>query len=134
MLAQTGHQHKADSQMRSFGAQSYDRAAPTSRGAATRRSIRRGGPAALALHGASFYQESQRRGFRLIDVPDSEFLTMGPNVLALAPGQCLMLENNPLTKRRLEAAGCEVLTDRDDEISLKAEGGPTCLTRPILRG
>lgn len=86
------------------------------------------------LLSAPFYQELQRRGFRLIEVPDTEFPTMGPNVLALAPGQCLMLENNPVTKQRLEAAGCEVLTYRGDEISLKAEGGATCLTRPILRG
>jgi arginine deiminase len=58
---------------------------------------------------------------------------MGTNVLALAPGRCLMLEGNPITRGRLEAAGCEVWTYRGDEISLKAEGGPTCLTRPILR-
>jgi N-dimethylarginine dimethylaminohydrolase len=45
-----------------------------------------------------------------------------------------MLEGNPVTKRRLEAAGCRVQTYRGNEISLKAEGGPTCLTRPILRG
>jgi arginine deiminase len=44
-----------------------------------------------------------------------------------------MLEGNPVTQRRLEAAGCEVLTYRGNEISLKAEGGPTCLTRPIWR-
>jgi arginine deiminase len=44
-----------------------------------------------------------------------------------------MLEGNPVTKQRLEEAGCEVLTYRGEEISLKAEGGPTCLTRPILR-
>ncbi len=81
-----------------------------------------------------FYQELLRRGFRMVEVPEAEFLTMGPNVLALAPGQCLMLEGNPLTKRRLEEVGCEVLTYRGAEISLKAEGGATCLTRPILRG
>lgn len=80
-----------------------------------------------------FWQELQRRGFRLIEVPDEEFPTMGPNVLALAPGTCLMLEGNPITKQQLEEAGCEVLTYRGNEISLKAEGGPTCLTRPILR-
>ena len=40
---------------------------------------------------------------------------------------------HPRTLRRLEAAGCEVETYRGREISLKAEGGPTCLTRPILR-
>jgi len=54
-------------------------------------------------------------------------------VLALAPGECLMLEGSPVTRRRLEVAGCEVQTYRGDELSLKAEGGPTCLIRPILR-
>ena len=58
---------------------------------------------------------------------------MATNVLALAPGQCLMLEGNPVTRQRLEVAGCEVLTYRGNEISLKAEGGATCLTRPLLR-
>ena len=83
---------------------------------------------------APFQQELRRRGFRLIEVPKEEFATMGPNVLALRPGRCLMLEGNPVTKRRLEEAGCEVMTYRGNEISLKAEGGPTCLTRPLLRG
>lgn len=86
------------------------------------------------LMAVALWQELRRRGFTLLEVPEREFLTMGTNVLALAPGQCLMLEGNPATKRLLEEAGCEVLTYRGDEISLKAEGGPTCLTRPILRG
>ena len=80
-----------------------------------------------------FWQELERRSFRLIEVPDTEFATMGPNVLALAPGKCLMLEGNPITKRLLEDAGCEIVTYKGNEISLKAEGGATCLTRPILR-
>jgi dimethylargininase len=87
-------------------------------------------PSLLAV---PFYQELRRRGMRLIEVPDAEFTTMGANVLALAPGECLMLAGNAITQRRLEAAGCEVLTYKGDEVSLKAEGGPTCLTRPILR-
>ncbi len=80
-----------------------------------------------------FWQFLQDRGFRVVEVPEQEFMTMGPNVLALAPGQCLMLEGNPITQGRLEAAGCTVRTYRGQEISLKAEGGATCLTRPILR-
>lgn len=80
-----------------------------------------------------FWQELQARGFRFVEVPPDEFETMGTNVLALAPSHCLMLEGNPLTQRRLEAAGCQVWTYPGDDISLKAEGGPTCLTRPILR-
>jgi N-dimethylarginine dimethylaminohydrolase len=85
------------------------------------------------LMAVPFWQELQRRGFTLIDIPEEEFLTMGPNVLALAPKKCIMLEGNPITKRKLEDAGCEVMTYRGNEISLKAEGGPTCLTRPVWR-
>ena len=80
-----------------------------------------------------FWKTLRDRGFRLIEVPEEEFPTQGPNVLALAPGRCLMLEGNPVTRRRLEEAGCEVLTYKGREISLKAEGGPTCLTRPVWR-
>jgi dimethylargininase len=80
-----------------------------------------------------FWNTLRDRGFRLVEVPEEEFPTMGPNVLALAPGRCLMLEGNPVTRRRLEQAGCEVFTYRGREISLKAEGGPTCLTRPVWR-
>lgn len=86
------------------------------------------------LLGVAFLQELDRRGVRLIDVPEHEFLAMATNVLALAPHECLMLEGNPQTQAALAAAGCEVRTYRGDEISLKAEGGATCLTRPILRG
>lgn len=80
-----------------------------------------------------FYRLLQERGFSLLEVPPAEFETMGTNVLALAPRHCLVLEGNPVTRARLEAAGCRVWTYTGDEISHKAEGGPTCLTRPILR-
>jgi dimethylargininase len=74
------------------------------------------------------------RGVSILDVPDREFGTMGPNVLALAPRVALALEGNPQTRRLMEAAGVEVRTYRGDEISLNGGGGPTCLTRPLLRG
>jgi len=73
------------------------------------------------------------RGVRLIEVPDSEFETMGTNVLALAPRRCVMLVGNPRTRQALERAGCEVLTYEGEEISVKGAGGPTCLTRPLTR-
>ncbi len=72
------------------------------------------------------------RGIRLVEVPDEEFETMGPNVLALEPGVALVVEGNPETRRRLERAGVEVLTYEGTELS-KGDGGPTCLTRPLLR-
>jgi N-dimethylarginine dimethylaminohydrolase len=75
----------------------------------------------------------RERGTEFIEVSEEEFNTMGTNVLALEPRKCLMLENTPVTRRGLEEAGCEVLTYKGVEISLKTEGGPTCLTRPILR-
>ena len=73
------------------------------------------------------------RGIRTVEVPDEEFATMGPNVLALGPRRALALEGNDETRRRLERAGVDVVTYRGDEISRKGDGGPTCLTRPLLR-
>ena len=73
------------------------------------------------------------RGIRLVEVPDEEFETMGPNVLALAPRVALALAGNDETRRRMEKAGVDVLVYEGDEISRKGDGGPTCLTRPILR-
>jgi dimethylargininase len=73
------------------------------------------------------------RGIEMVEVPDEEFETMGPNVLALGPRRALALEGNDETRRRMEAAGVEVVTYKGDEISRKGDGGPTCLTRPILR-
>jgi dimethylargininase len=81
----------------------------------------------------SFWSLLRDRGIDLVEVPQAELATMAPNVLALAPRECVMLEGNPVTRQRLEAAGCRVHTYRGREISLKAEGGPTCLTRPLLR-
>jgi dimethylargininase len=76
----------------------------------------------------------EERGIGLVEVPDEEFATIGCNVLALAPRVVLALEGNQATRRRLEAAGVEVLTYRGDKLSRKGDGGPTCLTRPLLRG
>jgi dimethylargininase len=86
-----------------------------------------------ALLPVSFMALLGRMGIALVEVPDVEFATMATNVLALGPRRCLMLEGNPVTQRKLEAAGCSVATYRGGEISLKAEGGATCLTRPVLR-
>ena len=80
-----------------------------------------------------FRNELIARGFELVEVPESEFDSMGCNVLALAPRICLMVKGNPITKSRLEAAGCKVIEYEGAEISVKGGGGPTCLTRPVAR-
>ena len=67
-----------------------------------------------------------------IEVPDDEFDTLGPNVLALAPRVAVAVEGNPRTRRRMEHEGVDVTLYAGAELS-KGDGGPTCLTRPLLR-
>lgn len=74
------------------------------------------------------------RDVGIVEVPDEEFGSMGPNVLALGPRVALALDGNPETRRRMEAAGVDVRTYAGIEISRKGDGGPTCLTRPLERG
>jgi dimethylargininase len=71
---------------------------------------------------------------RLIPVPDEEYPTLACNVLAVRPGVVIMAEGNPSTAAALAAAGCEVHTYPATEIGMNGSGGPTCMTRPILRG
>ena len=66
----------------------------------------------------SFWEELRRREIQTVEVPEAEFSTMGCNVLALAPRDCLMLEGNLVTRARLERVGCSVRTYRGREISL----------------
>lgn len=72
-------------------------------------------------------------GIALVEVPDEEFETMGANVLAIAPRRVVMVAGNPITRARLQDAGAGVMEYEGSEISLKGGGGPTCLTRPVLR-
>ena len=72
-------------------------------------------------------------GIRLIPVLEEEFATLGCNVLAIRPGVCVVADGNPATRRALEAAGCEAHPYPAFEIGINGSGGPTCLTRPLLR-
>lgn len=80
-----------------------------------------------------FRNELLKRGLRFVEVPEEEFESMGCNVLAISPRNCVMVDGNPITKERLEKAGCKVTTYSGKEISVKGGGGPTCLTRPFVR-
>lgn len=73
------------------------------------------------------------RGQTLVEVPDEEFASMGCNVLATGPRRAIIVDGNPETRHRLEAAGVTVTAIAGDEICRKGEGGPTCLTRPLVR-
>jgi dimethylargininase len=73
------------------------------------------------------------RKIEIISVPEDEFATQAPNVLALAPRRCVILKENQRTIAALERAGCTVFVYEGREISHNRSGGPTCLTRPLLR-
>ena len=74
----------------------------------------------------------EQGGIEIVPVPAEELDSLGTNVLALAPRVGLAVDGNPETRRRLERAGVEMLVYEGEELS-KGDGGPTCLTRPILR-
>jgi len=78
-------------------------------------------------------EELDARGVRRVLVDLEEYETLGSNVLAVRPGVVVVADGNPRTRRALEAAGCEVHAYDGSELSLKGDGGPTCLTRPLLR-
>ena len=80
-----------------------------------------------------FIQYLEENKIELIEVPFKEYETMACNVLAIAPREVIMLEGNPITKKLLEKENVIVHTYKGSEISLKGAGGPTCLTKPLLR-
>jgi N-dimethylarginine dimethylaminohydrolase/TusA-related sulfurtransferase len=88
----------------------------------------------LPLMPVRLVQLLEARGIGFAEVPEAEFPTMGCNVLAIAPRHVVMVEGNPETVRRLEAKGCRVEIIAAEHISRKGEGGPTCMTRPLVRG
>jgi N-dimethylarginine dimethylaminohydrolase len=81
----------------------------------------------------SLFKLLSRCGVELVNVPDEEFDSLGCNVLAVSPRNVIMVSGNPSTRSRLEAAGCKVSEFDGSEICLPGAGGPTCLTRPLLR-
>lgn len=78
-------------------------------------------------------QALAERGITVVPVPDDEYATMACNVLAVRPRLLVMLDGNPAARAAVEAHGCQVHVYDGSEISLKGDGGPTCLTAPLWR-
>jgi len=76
----------------------------------------------------------ESRGIGFVEVPPGEFDSMGCNVLALGPRHAMMVAGNPETEKRMRAQRVHVEVIKGDEICRKGEGGPTCMTRPLVRG
>src|SRR5207247_10356761 len=87
----------------------------------------------LPLLPAGLYDLLRELRFDLVPVPEEEIPTLGCNVLAVRPGVVVAADGNPVTRRALERRGCEVHVFPATEIGVNGGGGPTCLTRPILR-
>ena len=75
----------------------------------------------------------QSRGFQFIEIDPSERDTLACNVLALGNNRLLAIEENHKTNARLRQAGFDVRTFPGSELCINGSGGPTCLTRPLLR-
>jgi N-dimethylarginine dimethylaminohydrolase len=88
----------------------------------------------LPLLPAGLYALLRELGVRLVEVPEDEYATLACNVLAVRPGVVVVADGNPVTRRGLEAAGCEVHAVELGEVGGNGTGGVTCLTRPLLRG
>jgi N-dimethylarginine dimethylaminohydrolase len=79
-------------------------------------------------------QDLRERGIDWIAIDHDSYLAMGCNVLAVRPGVAVMVDAAPAVRRALEQRGVEVHVYDGSELSLKGDGGPTCLTQPLLRG
>ncbi|MBW6421964.1 amidinotransferase [Rhizobium sp. XQZ8] len=85
---------------------------------------------------AALYLMLQDRGYTLIHAPESEFHDsngLNLNVLPTSPGHVIMVDGFSITREVMEAHGCVVETFEADALCIACEGGPTCLTRPVLR-
>ena len=85
----------------------------------------------------ALYQQLVELGYELLMAPPDEFEAsagLNLNVLATGPRQCIAIEGYDSTLALMRRAGCEVVTFTADELCIPCEGGPTCLTRPLLRG
>jgi N-dimethylarginine dimethylaminohydrolase len=73
------------------------------------------------------------RGFHFLEIEASERETLACNVLALGKKRLIAIEQNAKTNQRMRDAGFDVRTFPGAELCVNGGGGPTCLTRPLLR-
>ncbi len=84
----------------------------------------------------ALYQRLETMGYELLHAPDNEFAAsagLSLNVLATSPRRCIAIDGFPHTAALMRSAGCTVEVFDADQLCLPCEGGPTCLTRPLLR-
>ena len=85
----------------------------------------------------ALYQFMWERGIECLEASDKEFKSsrgLSLNVLALAPRKCVAVAGFPGTLRLMKDAGCQVTCFIANALCIPCEGGPTCMTLPLLRG
>jgi N-dimethylarginine dimethylaminohydrolase len=75
----------------------------------------------------------REHGYSFIEIESTERETLACNVLSLGSRRLLAIQENVRTNRCLAQAGFEVHTFPASELCINGSGGPTCLTRPLLR-
>jgi len=71
--------------------------------------------------------------FACLKLSRNERDSLACNVLSLGGQRLIALNKMPETNDRLRQAGFEVSTFSGEELCMNGSGGPTCLTRPLLR-
>jgi len=88
------------------------------------------------LFPVGLYQLMQSMGFSFVELPYAEYEksgTLSGNIMAIAPGECIMIDGFSQTRKLLEEAGINVQVFAGDALCIGCEGGPTCMSRPIYR-
>jgi N-dimethylarginine dimethylaminohydrolase len=78
-------------------------------------------------------QDIEARGIEHVAIDHDSYVAMGCNILAVRPGVVVMVDGVPAVRKALEDRGVEVHVYDGSDLSLKGDGGPTCLTAPLLR-
>ncbi len=98
------------------------------------------GPKMALIHAPllpyALWADLRARGWTLLTAPEDEFHDsngLSLNVLMLKPQDLVMVDGFPKTRALMEGAGCRVQVFEGDALCIACEGGPTCLTRPVLR-
>eukprot|EP01084_Bolivina_argentea_P201787 344873_1 len=81
----------------------------------------------------TFLRFLEEQNIKLLEVADEEWHSWGSNVLAIDNGILIATEGNPKTLKRLISAGMDVTVVKATNICALTGGGPTCITRPVLR-
>jgi len=90
----------------------------------------------LSLFSIDLIQIFSENNIKLIGISEEEYFkskTLAVNILALSPRKLVLIDGYPKTAELLLNHGCNIQLFNGNELCIKAEGGPTCLTRAILR-